>query len=251
MATPRRVSRQAPQQRRAEGLSSGGFLLAALLTCAFGVGAVVAGYFWMGAAPQASQAALSATGRSTPAAAPTPVDDGDWTEIDIRDCKAEATAAAERANKRKLAALSADRVGLGGPEANLVERATYLLCGSTRKRLHLCQTYWRNWYNRAIREHAADFKRVSTSGYWTKVNVAERAQRDAGSSQKWQTLSDDLDQTTREVGKMHEDITAAFRSLIEDGIVDTADFAAFLGMGIPSDIGAMIGGARPKRQLCG
>jgi hypothetical protein len=251
MATPRRVSRQAPQQKRAEGLSSGGFLLAALLTCAFGVGVVVAGYFWMQAAPQASQAVLSATGRSEPAAAPAPLDEGSWTDNDMRDCRMQATTAAETANKRKLAAVSADRVGLGGPDAAMVERSTYLLCSATRKPQHLCDSYWRDWFIHAIKSQAADFRQVSASAYWTKVSVAERARRGTGANQQqWQTVSDDLDQTTREIGDMHDEITLAFRSLIADGIVDPADFAAFLGMGIPSDIAAMIGDARPLRRLC-
>lgn len=250
MASPGRISRQAPQQKRAEGLSAGGLLLAALLTCAFGVGVVVAGYFWINSSPRVSQAVLSASGRSDPVAAPAPVDDGSWTDNDMRDCRMQATAAAETAKKRKLAAVSADRVGLGGPDAGMVERSTYLLCSARRKPLHLCDTYWRDWFTQAIKEHAADFRKVSTSAYWTKVNVAERAKRENAADQQWQTVSDDLDQTTREIGKMHDEITAAFHSLIADGIVDSADFAVFLGMGIPSDIAAMIGDARPKRDLC-
>ena len=250
MATPGRTSRQAPQQKRAEGLSSGGFLLAALLTCAFGVGVVVAGYFWM-SSPEFSQAVVSATGRGGPAAAPTPLDDGTWTDNDMRDCRMQAAAAADTANKRKLAAVSADRVGLGGPDAAMVERSTYLLCSASRKPLHLCDSYWRDWFIQAIKGQATDFRQVSASAYWTKVNVAERARSGAtAKQQQWQTVSDDLDQTTREIGKMHDDITAAFRSLIADGIVDPADFAVFLGMGIPSDIAAMIGDARPLRRLC-
>jgi hypothetical protein len=247
-----RFRRQPPQQRRAEGLSGGGLLLAALLTCAFGVGVVVAGYFWMAAAPDASDAVLSATGRSEPTQQQSVVDSGEWNDTDIRRCRDLASDAAEKARKRKLAAVSADRVGLGGPDAEVVERATYLLCGATTKPLHLCKRYWRNWFMKAIKQHAADFRKVSSSAYWTKVDIAQKARREAGESQQqWQTLSDDLDQTTREVAKMHEDITAAFRTLIADGIIDPADFGKFLGMGIPTDIRSMIGGVRPLRELCG
>ncbi len=253
MATPRRVSRQAPQQRRAEGLSSGGFLLAALLTCAFGVGAVVAGYFWMKSSPQSADAVLAATGKSGPTIAPPTVDNGSWTDEDIKGCSDAAAAAAEVAKKRRLAAVSGDRVGLGGPDADLVQRSTYLLCGSTRKPLHLCQNYWRDWYMGAIREHAKDFNKITTSAYWTKVSVADRARKAAAGAngQQWQAVSDDLDQTTREVGKMHDGITAAFRSLITDGIIDPGDFGNVLGFGIPPDVGAMIGDARAERHLCG
>lgn len=226
-------------------------MLAALLTCAFGVGVVVAGYFWM-AQTEVSQTVLSATGRSDPVAAPLPVDDGSWTDADIRDCGTQATAAAETAQKRKLAAVSADRVGLGGPDAAMVERSTYLLCGASRKPLHLCDSYWRDWFMQAIKAHATDFHQVSETAYWTKVHLAEKANRDAAAKQQsWQTLSDDLDQTTREVAKMHDDITAAFRALITDGIIDPDDFGVFLGLGIPPDIGAMIGDARAVRHLCG
>jgi hypothetical protein len=50
---------------------------------------------------------------------------------------------------------------------------------------------------------------------------------------------------------MHDDITAAFRTLIAEGIIDPQDFGTFFGLGIPSDIGAMIGDAKPQRHLCG
>jgi hypothetical protein len=232
-------------------MSAGGFMLAALLTCAFGVGIVVAGYFWM-AQTEVSQTVLSATARSDPVAAPLPIDDGSWTDADIRDCKTQATAAAETAQKRKLAAVSGDRVGLGGPDAAIVERATYLLCGASRKPLHLCDGYWRDWFLQALKAHAADFRKVSSSAYWTKVNLADNARRDAAARQQgWQTFSEDIDQTTREVSKMHDDIIFAFRSLIADGIVDPDDFGVFLGLGIPADIGAMIGETRALRHLCG
>jgi hypothetical protein len=251
MATPTdQYRRLAPQQRRSEGLSGGVFMIAALLTCAFGVGVVVAGYFWLHTPPRLSQTVLSATGHASQPAAPKPVDNGSWTDEDIKACSDQANAAAENAKRRKLAAVSSDRVGLGGPDADTVQRATYLVCGSTHKPLHLCQSYWHDWYMQAIKEHAADFEKISTSAYWTKVNIAEKAQRQAN-GQSWQSLSDDLDQTTREIGKMHDDITTAFRSLISDGIVDPADFGVFFGLGIAPDIAAMIGDAKAKRHLCG
>lgn len=252
MATPTdQYRRLTPQQRPTEGLSGGTFLIAALLTCAFGVGVVVAGYFWLHATPpQVSQAVLSATGQIAPTAAPKPVDDGNWTDDDIKNCSDKANAAAEKAKARRLAAVSADRVGLGGPDAETVQRATYLLCGSTHKHLHLCQSYWHDWYMAAIKEHASDFDTISASAYWSKVSIAEQARRQAN-GESWKTVTDDIDQTTREVGKMHDDITAVFRGLIKDGIIDPAEFGAFFGMGIAPDIAAMIGGAKPIRHLCG
>src|SRR5262245_54150584 len=109
MATPTdQYRRLAPQPRRSEGLSGGVFVVAALLTCAFGVGVVVAGYFWLRAAPpQVSQAVLSATGQIKPSEAPKPVDDGSWTDEDIKTCSDQANGAAENAKRRKLAAVSA------------------------------------------------------------------------------------------------------------------------------------------------
>lgn len=241
-----------PQQTRGEGLSAGGFLLATLLTVAFGVGVVVAGYFWMSGPSLSPDAVSSATGRANPAALSPQIDDGTWSDSDISICKHMATAAAEVAAERKLAAVSADRVGLGGPDPGMVERSTYLLCGATTKPTHLCQGYWRKWYVTAIGEHAAEFKQVAQQGYWTKYNVAERARQGAGETQsQWQTISDDLDQTTREVAKMHEDIVASLRSLVADGIILPEHFAKFLGLGIPTEIGRMIGGVTPVRNRCG
>jgi hypothetical protein len=244
-----------PQQTRGGEVSTGAFLLATLLTIAFGVGAVTAGYLWMASpsgSPELSDAVSAATARSDPAETPKPIDDGDWTDADIRACKDKATDAAELAKKRKLAAVSADRVGLGGPDPGIVERSTYLLCGATTKPTHLCKTYWRNWYVNAIREHAVEFKKVSQEAYWTKHTVAERARAEAGESRAaLQSITDDLEQTTSEVARMHEDIVASFRSLIADGIILPDYFAKFLGLGIPTEIGKMIGGVEPIRDLCG
>jgi len=250
--TSDRFRRPTPQRGRRDGLSGAGLLVAALLTVAFGVGAVVAGYAWLSwpqVSPDVSDAISSATGRIEPAAPVAPVDDGAWTDADIKSCKDEANEAGEVAKRRKLAAVSADRVGLGGPDAGLVERATYLLCGATKKPLHLCKDYWRKWFIKAIKAYTVEFKQVSTQDYWRKVEVADRARRQSGAS--WQVVTDELDQTTREVAKMHDDIAAAFRVLIADGIISTDDFAVFFGFGVPTEIGAMIGGAKPLRERCG
>lgn len=256
MAMPsNRDRRPVPQQVRGGGVSASAFLLATLLTAAFGVGVVVAGYFWMAgpsAPPQVTDAVASATGRAAPNETPKPIDDGTWTDADIRNCKNKATAAADVAKRRRLAALSADRVGLGGPDPEMVEDSTYLLCGATTKPTHLCQSYWRKWYVTAIGEHAAAFKKVSQQAYWTKHNVAERARVEAGESlSQWQAISDDLEQTTREVAAMHEEIVTSLRSLVADGIILPEHFAKFLGLGIPTEIGKMIGGVDPVRNRCG
>jgi len=251
MAVPDRYRGPKPQIARGGGVSGAGLLIGGLLAVAFGVGVIVAGYFWMACPAKISETVLSATGKIAPAAARAPVDNGSWTDSDIKGCNEEATRAAEVAKQRKLAAVSADRVGLGGPNAEMVQRATYLLCGSTHKRLHLCQAYWRDWFIAAIKEHAKDFKQVSTSSYWAKVSLQERVLSDAGNRKNWQTLSNDLDQTTREVGKMHDEITDSFRGLIRDGIIDPADFGVVLGFGIPPDIAAMVGGTSAARHLCG
>ena len=225
---------------RGGGLSGAAFVLAALLALAFGVGVVVAGYFWLaGGKPDVSQAVVSAaTGRSGPAAAPAPVDDGSWTDADIKGCNEQATAAAEKAGERKLAAVSADRVGLGGPDADVVQRATYLLCGATRKPAAPLPELLARLVHR--RHQGA---RRSISRRSPRLLIGRRSTSRSGrgrlqgtGQQQWQTLSDDLDQTTREVGKMHDEITAAFRSLIDDGIIDPGEFGVVLGFGIPPEI---------------
>lgn len=235
-------------------MSGTGFLLAALLACAFGVGAVVGGYFLTSrpsSPPDVANAVTSATTAVEPPKPVAPLDDGSWTDADIRACKDEATAAADVAKRRRLEAVSQDRVGLGAPDPAMVERATYLLCGATHKPLHLCEDYWRNWLINAIKAYAKEFREVAMSSYWTKVHVAERARRENADGQGgWQTISDDLDQTTREVAMMHDDIVAAFRSLIADGIISPDDFSAFFGFGIPTEIRKMIGDARPLRDRC-
>ncbi len=54
-------------------------------------------------------------------------------------------------------------------------------------------------------------------------------------------MTDDIDQTTREVVKMNEEIAAALRALVADGIVEKADFGNFLGLGVPPDIAKLLG----------
>jgi hypothetical protein len=196
-------------------------------------------------------AVTSATTAIEPPKPAAPVDDGSWTDTDIRSCRDEATAAADVAKRRRLEAVSKDRVGLGAPDPGMVERATYLLCGATRKPLHLCQDYWRNWFINALKAYAKEFRDVAMSSYWTKVHVAERARRESDAGQgEWQTITDDLDQTTREVAMMHDDIVAALRSLVADGIISADDFSVFFGFGIPTEVRKMIGDARPLRQRC-
>jgi hypothetical protein len=233
-------------------MSGTGFLLAALLACAFGVGAMVGGYFLMSRPSATADVAIAVTSATTAVEPPkpvAPVDDGSWTDADIRACKEKATKAAEVAKRRRLEAVSQDRVGLGAPDPGMVERATYLLCGATHKPLHLCKDYWRNWLINAIKAYAKEFREVAMSSYWTKVHVAERARRENADVQ-WQTITDDLDQTTREVAMMHDDIVAAFRLLIADGIISSDDFSVFFGFGIPTEIRKMIGDARPLRDRC-
>jgi hypothetical protein len=253
MASPSdRFRRPTPQVTRGGGLSGAGLLIAALLTAAFGVGVVGGGYLLFArpsVSPDVSEAIASATGRTDPSELQPIVDDGAWTDADLASCKAEATAAADIAAKRRLAAVSADRVGLGGPDAEMVERATYLLCGATRKPKHLCDPYWKGWLIEGIRAYAIEFRQVSFSAYWTKVEVADQARRD--DQGKWQAISEGLDQTTLEVAAMHGEIVAAFRERIADGIVAPDDFGKFLGLGIPPEIVEMIGDARPVRALCG
>ena len=133
-----------------------------------------------------------------------------------------------------------------------MQRATYLLCGATRKRLHLCESYWRDWFINAIKKHALDFKAISTSAYWTKVTIADRARKASGHRPAaMQTLSDDLDQTTprgRQDARRHH---CGVPLPDSDGIIDPGEFGVVLGFGIPPEIAAMIGGAQPERQLCG
>ncbi len=249
-STPDRHRRPTPQIARGGGLSGAGFLVATLLTVAFGVGIVVGGYLMF--APQrsadVSQAVLSATGHIDPNAAPAVVDDGSWTDADLQDCKSQSIAAGDAARARRLAAVSTNRVGLGAPDPQVVEHATYLLCGATHKPQHLCNDYWRQWLIDAIRSYAVEFRQVSSSGYWNKVEIAEQAQRDG--RPEWKAILDSLDQTTRDVAKMHQDIVTAFRARIEDGIIAPDDFGKFFGLGIPPDIGAMIGDAHAVRHVC-
>jgi hypothetical protein len=245
--------RASPVEARRDGLARP--VLALLLTVAAAAGAGIAGYLWLVAGPGFSPMVEAVTGRRDAAQSVSlPVSEAEraeWTDADIRRCAAEARAAEETASRRRLAAVSADRVGLGGPDAAMVKRATHLLCTAETKPLHLCQRYWRDDFVEALKAYVADYRKASTSAYWTKVNIAQRAKEASARQQAaYQALSEDLDQTTREVMQMHDEIVAAFRKLIADGIIRPDAFGVLLGVGIPPDIENMIGDARPTREAC-
>ncbi len=238
-----------------ESTFGGGFLLLAALTVALGVGIGVAGYLWHSPKPSdaVSDAVASATApRETPMAlAPLPeLDDGSWTDADLHRCSEEAAAAADAASKRKLAAVSADRVGLGAPDPKMVERSAYLLCSIANKPGHLCKSYWHDKLVDAIRLYASDFHNVSKSAYWTKVSLAERTRVDVG-NKDLRVMADDIDQTTRDVMKMNDEIVTALRALVANGIVQKSEFGRFLGLGVPPDIATMLGDGPAVRHVCG
>ncbi len=267
MATSNRLREYAPHTTQRESPFAGGFLLAALGTLVLGAAIGIGGYFLFSGKkePDISEAVRSATAPreasrpeaavEAPQPAPAPLsvaDDGSWTEADLKRCGEEATAAREAASKRKLAAVSADRVGLGAPDPKMVERAALLLCSARNKPRHLCQSYWHGKLVAAIRAYATEFRTVSASAYWTKVTLAERVRADAGANQEeLRVMADDIDQTTREVAKMHEEIVAALRALVADGILAKDEFGKLFGMGVPPDIAKMLGDRPALRQVCG
>ncbi len=200
----------------------------------------------------AADAIAAVTGRRAPEAAPAPVDDGTWTDADLESCAAEATAASQAASERQLIAVSTNSTGLGGPSSDMVKMSAYLRCNITHKPLHLCKGYWHDKILDDIKEYAAAFREVSNQAYWTNYSVLERGRRDGTVEEDfWQTISDDIRQTTREMAEMHDEITQAFRARITDGIISPDEFGVFLGIGIPPDIARMIGGAEPVRDVCG
>jgi len=239
-----------PQQPKEEGLSIGLVLLVVLVASLIG-GVAVFGYAMLRPAPpETLDAIVSATaprGTSDPLAE-LELEDRSWTDSDLQLCKGEATAAKEAATARKRAAANAGRVDLG-PDPAMIERATYLLCGATRKPLHLCESYWKRWFVDAMMAYAGEFRQVSSEAYWTRFNLAERG-REAENPELWQVVTDDLAQTMRDLAALHEEITAALRARIVDGIVEPEDFGKVLGFGIPSGVKQMIGDTKPVRQLC-
>src|SRR5690606_13335645 len=111
--TPRRAERSG-------GLSAGVFaiVVAASLLAGAGLGAV--GYLVRPSEeprPEISEAVLTATAPriDLPEEPAIEIDDGTWTDADLRRCGEEAQSAAAVAAQRKLAAVSANSVGLGAP----------------------------------------------------------------------------------------------------------------------------------------
>lgn len=257
MASSDRFRDFAPTSTPRDSGFGGGFLLLVVAMLAIGVGAGGAVVFFRSPAPAVVVPAdllASVTGKRTLPADKPPapaVDPRSWSDEDLSRCGAEATAAAEAASQRKLAAVSADRVGLGAPDAKMVERVAFLRCSMRNKPLHFCNDYWRGGLIDGIKAHAVEFSGVAASAYWTRVNLADRVRQDAAANPEMRTIANDLDQTTREVRTMHEDITTALRYLVTSGIIARDDFGNFFGLGIPPDVGAMLGDARPTHNACG
>lgn len=249
--------RPTPQLSRGNEPSLGRFVLLAAVAGIVGA-AVVVTYILTSSQPSSQGASQDVAEAIAAATAPREtgpvlkIDDGSWTEADIRGCSEEAAAAADAADKRWAAAVSAGRAGAGSPSSEMVKDTAYLLCTASHKPRHLCKRYWRSGFMKAIKEHAAAFRDVKSQTYWTMHAVTERARHDGTLEQsEWEAITTGLRQTTQEVADMHEEIVAAFRRLIADGIIDPKDFGVFFGLGIPPDIAEMVGGTRAERSLCG
>lgn len=249
--------RPTPQLSRGNELSFGGFVLLAAVAGVVGA-AIVVTYILTSSQPSSRSTSGDVAEAIAAATAPREtgpaleIDDGSWTEADIKRCNEEAAAAADAADKRWAAAVSAGRAGMGSPSAKMVEDTAYLLCTASHKPRHLCKRYWRGGFMKAIKSHAAAFRDVKSQTYWTIHSVTERARHDGTLEEsEWEAIATGLRQTTQEVADMHAEIVTAFRRLIADGIIDPNDFGVFFGLGIPPDIAEMIGDARAERSLCG
>lgn len=246
------LSRPTPQITRGGGLSAGAFVAIALVCGVVGAGGVF-GFLALRSDPKVSDTIAAVTGRRiADGSAPEVVDDGQWSDADITFCTDQAAAAADAAAKRRLDALSADRLGAGAPETDFVRQSADLLCSATHKPLHLCQSYWHGQFVTAIQKYAKAFRQVSSESYWSMYTIAERAKSEgADSTTDWDSVTAGIRQTTADVAEMRKRIIAAFRDLIADGIISPSDFGKFLGIGIPTDIREMIGDAEPVRKACG
>ncbi len=200
--------------------------------------------------PEYEDAIAAATAHRDEPKEPLVFDDGTWTDDDISYCRQQARAAAGAADERKHLAVSAGRVGLGSPGSDMIERSAHLLCSARRKPSHLCETYWRKQFIQAVKNYAADFRDVSRQSYWTDYEVGRRAKEATGDTD-WQSIADDIRQTTHEMAEMHAAIVTAFRSLITNGIIDSDDFGIFFGLGIPPEVAALIGDAKRVKRVCG
>ena len=242
-----------PQQSRGTTLSTGSFALTALVCGALGAGVVTGVFLMSDPEPAQTDAAFEAiaavTGRLEPRDDSVVVDDGTWTDADLEYCAAEAAAASKAAAERRLIAVSTGREGLGGPSSDMIRQAAYLLCNMTRKPTHLCRGYWHKTIIEDIQDYAPAFREVTKQAYWMNYDLLERRQGSVEDSFR-QIVTNDIRQTTRELARLHDEITEAFRTLIADGIIKPDAFGVFFGLGIPPDIAAMIGDAERVRNVC-
>jgi len=257
MATTNRLRDLAPHPTRRDSPATGSFALLVVAALVVG-GAGFGGYMLLASkasAPDISDAVLSATARRDPATAtatPVEVDDGRWGDAELQHCDKEAAEMAQEASQRRLAAVSANRVGLGAPEASFVQRAAYLLCSARTKPTHLCQAYWHDQLVERIKAYSKEFAEVRQTAYWNKVSLAAQARSNVGPTQAAiQAATENIDETTRDVMKLNQDITDAVRALVADGILKKDEFGFLFGFGIAPDVRTLLGDAEPVRNACG
>jgi hypothetical protein len=234
-----------------ERKSGGGLVLAAVAMVACGVAVGGGIHFWK-AGSRDSAEVEAATGRREVVPAQSVVDTTPWDESDAKACAEKADAAAALASQQRLEAVSADRLGLGGPDTAIMRSAARLLCNATTKPEHLCDPYHRDELIEAVRAYLRDSREISAAAYWTKFNAAARAKARGGKQpEAQQRVLKGLDATIQNLVALDEEIKAALQALAADGIISAEDFGVIFGLGVPPDVDAIIGDVLPLRQACG
>ena len=213
-------------RRRAKASSAAASSIAAVATLALGVGIGVAGFFWRSSSPQTSVADVVAS-----ATAPT------------RHCRAGAAAgdrrrragltptsgaaATRRARRRRRLETQArrrqrrpGRSRRPGPEDGGALRLPPVQ--RERQAAPSLPGYWHDKLVEAVKHLRRRLPQRELFGLLDEGHPGGAGARERSDEpcEELQALADDLDQTTRDVAKMHEEITAALRALVADGILE-------------------------------
>lgn len=211
------------------------------------------GYFgyatWLAPKPvRVAVAASAPTPPAAPSAEATPVlteADYGWTEADGERCKAEARAAAE-------APLPVDAVlTQRSVTEGFASMATLVECQITTKTARFCAPEQKTKLVAAVHTYLDKMDLIVLGLGVQGAPMAIMGEAFGGEVAFGSSVYEMQEEGTLAVMRVHhKKVVDAVKALARDGIVSQSDFAAFMGMGVPTSIKEMLKGVEAERNIC-
>jgi hypothetical protein len=179
------------------------------------------------------------------AAAPQPTIEP-WTEADTSTCKARARkAAAEPLPADVMLAQQSVTEGFAG-------MTTLIACQMSLKSERFCEGKEKRRLVAMINDYLAKVDMITTGLGVQGAPMAMAGALLGGEAAFGSDVYEMQREGTMKVMELHhQKVLKALRSLARDGIIAPADFAGFMGMGVPKAVTEMFGGVEAERRVCG